>query len=239
MDQRRPSDSLLDLGSLNALADPVRRRLYEFVAKTGRAIGRDEASAAIGVSRSLAAYHLDELAKRGLLEVDYRRLGGRGGRGGGRPAKLYERAKREFVARVPPRDYQLLAELLVQAAAEEEGAPQRLERVARDIGSRQGNALARPNDRDDSGAIEEALRIRGYEPIEAEPGALRLRNCPFHVIATAYPEIVCRLNLALIEGLLEGMGTRGANAVLAPRPGECCCVEIRTERAIDQRATRT
>jgi predicted ArsR family transcriptional regulator len=228
MDRPQRSDSLLDLGSLNALADPVRRRLYEFVAASGRAIGRDEASAAVGVSRALAAYHLDELARRGLVDVAYERLGGRGGPGGGRPAKLYERAEREFVARVPPRDYELLADLLVQAAAENEDLLNGLERVAHDMGARQGDALARADDRGESGAIEDALRQRGYEPIVPEPGIVRLRNCPFHAVATEHPGIVCRLNLALLEGLLEGMTVR-ATAVLAPRPGECCCVEIRTD----------
>jgi hypothetical protein len=33
------------------------------------------------------------------------------------------------------------------------------------------------------------------------------------------------MNLALIEGLLDGMGERGLSARLRPAPGDCC-VEI-------------
>jgi len=80
--------SLDDLESLSSLADPVRRRLYEAVVRSAKPVGRDEAAAAAGVGRSLAAYHLDRLAEEGLLEVSYGRPEGRGGPGAGRPAKL-------------------------------------------------------------------------------------------------------------------------------------------------------
>ena len=64
---------LADLAALSALADPTRRRLYGLVVEAGRPLGRDEAVAAVGISRSLAAYHLDKLAEQGLLEVEYAR----------------------------------------------------------------------------------------------------------------------------------------------------------------------
>ena len=37
-------------------------------------------------------------------------------------------------------------------------------------------------------------------------GGLRLRNCPFHVLAEEHPLLVCSMNLALCRGLLEGLG---------------------------------
>lgn len=39
-------------------------------------------------------------------------------------------------------------------------------------------------------------------------------------------EVVCGLNQRLIAGLLPGIGAEGAEAILAPRAGECC-VEVR------------
>src|SRR6478752_9232548 len=93
--------------AIAALDEPVRRRLYEHVASSGRAVDRDEAASATGVSRSLAAFHLDRLAALGLLTVEYRRLSGRTGRGAGRPNKLYRRAAREFGVQLPPRRYEL------------------------------------------------------------------------------------------------------------------------------------
>ena len=58
----------------------------------------NEAAASVGISRALAAFHLDRLVKDGLLIPEYRRLSGRTGPGAGRPAKLYRRAPREACA---------------------------------------------------------------------------------------------------------------------------------------------
>ena len=56
-----------------ALADPVRRALYEHVAGSGGEVSRADAAAAVGVARTVAAFHLDRLAQEGLLEVTTRR----------------------------------------------------------------------------------------------------------------------------------------------------------------------
>jgi predicted ArsR family transcriptional regulator len=207
---------LSDLGPLSVLTNPVRRRLYHYVVRSGRALGRDEAANAGGIQRSLAAYHLDKLAKSGLLEVSY----GRAGRATGRPAKLYRAADREFVLRVPPRDYRGLAELLAQAVDQEGGAPLReaVARLAREHGRRVGKPL-----RQDTQGLDalELLRLQGYEPFEVEHGSYRLRNCPFEAVAMDHPELVCGLNVGLVQGLLEGLGAP-EQASLAPAPGVCC-----------------
>ena len=67
------------LAALAALAEPLRRNLYLHVADAPVAVSRDDAAAALGVSRSVAAFHLDKLAELGLLDVEYRRPPGRGG----------------------------------------------------------------------------------------------------------------------------------------------------------------
>ena len=110
MESRRAAD-LADLTSLKALGSPIRMRLYEFVAAAGRAIGRDEAAEAAGISRSLAAYHLDHLAEAGLLRTSYARRSGRSGPGAGRPAKLYERGPDELCVQLPARDDTLLSSM--------------------------------------------------------------------------------------------------------------------------------
>src|SRR5262249_39298268 len=84
--------SLDDLDALSALSAPSRRRLYDHISASSTPVGRDEAAAAAGISRSLAAYHLDRLAQAGLLETTFARPAGRSGPGAGRPAKLYRRA---------------------------------------------------------------------------------------------------------------------------------------------------
>ena len=209
---------LRDLAALSSLAAPARRRLYAVVVERGRPVGRDEAAAAVGISRSLAAYHLDKLAERGLLEIEYARPPGRDGPGAGRPAKLYRRGEREFALRFPPPGYHLLAELLLRVAADDQtGAAQAaIERAAAGLGERLGASGA---------SLEETLRDRGYEPAMAETGVMRLRNCPFESMAARCPEVVCALNLAFIRGILASSGAEPELATGAS-PTEGCCVEI-------------
>jgi predicted ArsR family transcriptional regulator len=56
---------------------------------------------------------------------------------------------------------------------------------------------------------------------------LRLRNCPFHALVAEHRDLVCGMNLALIEGVVEGLDLPAAKPVLAPTSGMCCvCVRM-------------
>ena len=106
------------LEALALLTDPVRRSAYQVVADAGgEPVGRDEVAAALGVGRTLAAFHLDKLVDAGLLEASFARRTGRSGPGAGRPAKLYRRAAGEHVVSVPPRAYLSAAELLAEGSS--------------------------------------------------------------------------------------------------------------------------
>ena len=71
--------------AIGALADPLRRRLYAFVAGRDDGVGREEAAREVGVPPHTARFHLDKLVEECLLSVDHRRLSGRTGPGAGRP----------------------------------------------------------------------------------------------------------------------------------------------------------
>jgi predicted ArsR family transcriptional regulator len=210
---------LESLEQLTALDEPVRRRLYSFISDQPAPVSRDEAAAATGIGRTLAAYHLDKLTEAGLLVSSYRRLPGRGGPGAGRPAKWYARASEEFTVSVPPRAYELLAGMLVTAVEhDDDGSVQAaLGTAARGAGHTVGQ---------EAGSVLGALRRCGYEPAEGAGGDIELRNCPFHRIAQDHREVVCALNLRLVRGILAGTGERTTRARLEPRP-ERCCVTIR------------
>lgn len=220
-----------DLASLSTLDDPVRRRLYEVVTRQTEPVGRDEAAAGAGVGRALAVYHLDKLVESGLLAATYSRPAGRSGPGAGRPAKLYARADREFAVTVPPRSYELAARLLVQAVEADTSGQSRgaLRQAARRLGGELGRGYraeeeSRGAPRNDahSDDVEGALTWQGYEPCRGGDGVIRLRNCPFHQLAERHREVVCGMNLTLVEGLVEGLGADGWLPVLDPRPGYCC-----------------
>src|SRR5919202_233068 len=110
-----PSTIDQQLTGLAGLGDPLRRGLYRYVAERGDPVSRDDAADAVGISRPLAAYHLDKLIHDGLLEARYQRRSGRRGPGAGRPAKHYVRADRQIELSLPARDYAVLAELLAGA----------------------------------------------------------------------------------------------------------------------------
>ncbi|WP_446666500.1 helix-turn-helix transcriptional regulator [Flexivirga sp. B27] len=210
---------------LTALADPVRRRLYEFVAGQDGPVRRDTAADATGISRTLAAYHLDRMVKAGLLSTSYARPAGRGGPGAGRPAKLYEPTRDEVSVSVPPRTYDVLAGLLADAV---DGDPSGNVRSALlSAAEEEGRRAA------DDGDLLTTLRRRGYDP-ESVDGEIDLHNCPFHHLAQRHVELVCGLNHALLRGLLEGRGEDPECARLAPRPGYCCVTISRSERASDE-----
>ncbi|WP_017600540.1 helix-turn-helix transcriptional regulator [Nocardiopsis lucentensis] len=203
------------LDAAHALADPVRRRLYEYVAASDGDVSRGRAAEALGLQRTLAAHHLDRLVDAGLLEVTRRKVSGREGPGSGRPANLPRRSGRELSLHLPPRDYELAARVLAEAV-DRHGAEDALHAAARAEGKRVG---AEGGDT----PLPEFLRERGYEPEDAEDG-LRLRNCPFHSLAREFPPLACGLNLELLRGALEARGEDGGRARMSPVPGRCCVV---------------
>jgi predicted ArsR family transcriptional regulator len=215
--QQRPED-LAALSGLVNLDDPLRRQLYEYVSGFDGPVSRDQAAAYTGIGRSLAAYHLDKLADAGLLTVGYQRLTGRSGPGAGRPAKLYTRSSQEMTVSVPPRDYELLANLLV-AAVEQDGdgaVRAAVDSVALEAGRRAGAE----SDKD----IIAALRNCGYQPRIDDEDRVSLRNCPFHKVARDHRDVVCGLNLRLVEGIIVGCDHPHARAALTPDPDRCCVV---------------
>jgi len=227
-----------DLAPLSSLDDPLRRRLYEVVTSRSGPVSRDEAASAAGIGRALAAYHLDKLVESGLLTASYQRPPGRSGPGAGRPAKLYARSDREFAVTVPPREYELAARLLVQAVEADPSDHSRvaLAEAARRLGTELGSSFRPSPGGTDAGGrdaggrdVKGVLTQQGYEPC-GDDGVIRLRNCPFHQLTEQHREVVCGMNLALVEGLVAGLGADGWRPALDPRPGHCC-VAIGGERS--------
>ncbi len=219
------------IGAIAVLEEPRRRQLYEHVIASEAPVGRDQAARALGISRQLAAFHLDRLVDAGLLEARYRRLTGRTGPGAGRPAKLYLRATREVRASYPPREYGQAATMLADAI-ERLGADAQAAAAdaARESGRSTGSAGrvddgARPSRRRRRERLVELLRDASFEPrVCGDGGTIRLRNCPYHALVAAHRDLTCGMNLAWAEGLLDGLGDAGLVAGLAPSEGYCCVV---------------
>jgi predicted ArsR family transcriptional regulator len=216
-----------EIDAVAALKDPVRRALFLYVEGAGDDVSRDEAAKAAGISRALAAFHLDKLVEEGLLDTSFRRLNGKAGPGAGRPSKLYRRSERELSVTLPAREYELAARLLAQAM--ESGADPRaaLAGVAREAGrsiGEQAGGAARGRSREAGlTRVMAELARHGFSPCR-DGRRIYLRNCPFHGLSRDHTELVCGMNLALMEGLVDGAARSRLSARLDPAPGRCCVV---------------
>ncbi|MET0840251.1 MAG: helix-turn-helix domain-containing protein [Marmoricola sp.] len=224
--------------AVGSLADPVRRRVYDFVAAQDDAVGREETAAATGLPQHTVRFHLERLVAEGLLATDFRRLSGRTGPGAGRPAKLYCRAEREVAVSLPPRSYDLVGSVLAAAVASSlagESLPTALSVESRRRGQLAGESYDGAGD--DVERTRGLMEREGFEPA-AEDDGLTLRNCPFDALAHEQPALVCGMNRDFVEGALEGLGCQGLVARLDPGEGRCC-VRVGHDDEHDQRSRRT
>jgi len=222
-----------DLASLGTLAEPSRRALYEAVATATEPLSREQAAEAVGLPVHSAKFHLDRLVEAGLLEVEYRRLSGRSGPGAGRPSKLYRRSAAEVAVSLPERRYDLAGAVLAEAIehAVRDGTP--MADAVTAAADAAGRAMAAepplPRSRQPLRRVAEVLERHGYEPrLEVSRDELALANCPFDRLARKHTDLVCSMNLALVEGAIDALGCQGVRARLDPSPDHCC-VRARAE----------
>ncbi|MDQ3763657.1 MAG: helix-turn-helix domain-containing protein [Actinomycetota bacterium] len=214
------------ISAVAALDDPTRRRLYDYVVRQPAPVSRDDAAAAFELPRTTAAFHLDRLVDEGLLDVAYQRRTGRTGPGAGRPAKLYRRSDQHVAVSLPQRHYDLAGRLLSSAIEHAErcgdspraSLDQRAYQLGRELGE---TARSEAGDRDTGDTVLRVLEAHGFQP-RTEGGDVTLANCPFHTLAQEYTELVCGMNLRLLDGLLDGLAPTGLTAHLDPAPPHCC-----------------
>lgn len=138
--QADPADSAID--SVSVLSEDSRRRMFAFIRRARRAVTRDEAAASVGISRKLAAFHLDKLVDAGLLRARYETPGGT--RKVGRQPKVYEPTDAQITVNIPDRRHELLADLLLDAVLTERADENATEAAMR-AAQRRGRRWARPH----------------------------------------------------------------------------------------------
>lgn len=213
------------------LEDRQRANLYTFVRGAQGPVTREEAAAATGISRKLAAFHLDRLVDAGLLEASYSRPAGEEARVGRTP-KRYAPADVEVAVTIPDRHYELVGEILLDAVSSVvpgESVSEAIARVSSDRGRQigtQARAERRPGrigPERGVAIVSELLVQHGFEPAATTDGLIQ-RNCPFHRFARRHPALVCGMNRDFVDGLLEGLGTRRLRATLDPDERRCCVI---------------
>jgi predicted ArsR family transcriptional regulator len=224
------------------LDDELRRGMYYYIRAARRPVTRDEAATAVGISRKLAAFHLEKLVDAGVLAVAdqpvsmLRRVG--------RAPKVYQPVDADISVSIPPRHHDLLAEILLAAVLADDaphpdvaGRGERAEGAALRAAAERGHRLGRAEQqrlRPGRLGVERALTLtiallvrHGFEPVREARGCVRLHSCPFHPLAATARELVCGINHRFLTGVIDGLGAAPAVcAVLDPGAGQCC-VELR------------
>ncbi len=159
----------------------------------------------LGVHPNTVRFHLDRLVENGRVErVEV------GRRTAGRPPQLFRPVRRMDLA--GPRQYRLLAELLVQSlAADPDRATIGLEagrawgRGHAAAAGSAGSAVADgPNDGVDRLMV--LLDEIGFAPEDRTDHGRRqigLRHCPFLELAESRPAVVCPAHLGLMQGAMQ------------------------------------
>lgn len=217
-----------DVAGIGALADPVRRALYQFVCAQPDPVSRDQAADALGLPLHRAKFHLDRLEADGLLATGFARVGEKSGPGAGRTSKLYHRAPREFTVSLPDRDYRLAGRLMADAIAESTSSGRPIEGTLDRVAAAHGAEMAAAAGpaRSVDAALEiaaDVLRDNGYEP-RRDGDRLVLANCPFHALAQQQAALVCGMNRSVLTAFAGSLGPRRLRARLDPGENRCCVV---------------
>jgi predicted ArsR family transcriptional regulator len=145
---------------------------------------------------------------------------------------------------LPPRRYDLAGQLLAEGAdrSRRHGTPidQAIDQAAHDEGRRIGAAAhhalgRRTSTKSRRAGVLDQLRTHGFEPETRADGVTVLRNCPFHRLARDHTELICAMNLHLLQGILTEIHDTGLGARLDPSE-DYCCVRLHPDVAPDGRA---
>ena len=205
------------------LADDTRYHIYRWIAEQpGDGRHRRRRRGEFGLHPNVARMHLAKLEQAGFLATGFRRAAG-----GGRPAKLYRLSDMVVTFGFPPRRYELLSRLALDALAAG-GTRDDALRVCREAGAAEGRrALAGdaepPRDQAAAAALVASIaEEQGLLPEVAwRDGALSVvvNNCSFRELSGADPDLVCAMHRAFLEGILQ-VATAGLGR-LHIAPGDC------------------
>jgi predicted ArsR family transcriptional regulator len=206
-----------ELRYLNVLSSQVRLQILTELSKGERSIA--DLAPLLGLHRVTLRYHISALLSLGLIEVVKPEKSGRAGR----PAARYRAVRNIPFEGFPPRQYQRLSLLALEALGEAVG-PERARKLLRAKGKAAGRALVegiahrggvREWNLDD---VERLILLGAFreeggivEVSQRGDGELRYRaySCPFLEVADLNPDLLCgALDRGFHEGMDETLGTR-------------------------------
>ena len=201
------------------LADGTRYRIYRsIVERPGDEVTVADVARRFGLHPNVARMHLGKLEQAGLLATSLRR-----GPTGGRPARLYRLSDNVASLIMPPRRYDLLAELALRALAEG-GDIERVAAVCRESGVEAARVAVAEHPEylavDREGLVSAILEVGEVVGMLPEVSwhdstlAVDVRNCIFKELSTGQPELVCVMHHAFLEGFIEQLADFGSAAAV-------------------------
>lgn len=192
------------------LADPTRYKIYQYVLAATHPVSVVEVARAFELHPNVARMHLGKLAEIDLVNARAEKSGK-----GGRPGFVYEPSGNAVsLSNVPARDFQLLADLLLQSLdLLGDGAGEAIDQIGHTFGRRLGRetlqqlAAGSGDPEAPMRASAQALKRLGvsvHVTHDGHGGAnLVLKTCGFQEVAAAHPEHVCRLCKSMVEGITQ------------------------------------
>lgn len=175
-------------------------------------------SEAVGLRPVTLRYHLNILVGDGLVERSTRRREGEVGR----PPIRYRLRREGIVQGFPPRQYGMLAEILlgiIQGELKPRDSERALEAAGREVGRRFIETVARDEGVSSWGPkefvrfyLERALARMGLLNVVVkltdDSVQYRALSCPFQELAVAHPDLICdHLDVGFHKGVAESLGS--------------------------------
>lgn len=197
------------------LGDPTRYNIYQHVLAAPGPVHVADVAKRFTLHPNVARMHLGKLAEIGLIQVRTEKSGK-----GGRPSYAYTPSGSAVSLTVPARDFQLLADLLVQSLALlGNGGMEAVEQIGMTFGRRLGRealeklapSLMAANGASGPEALLEACatalnRLGVSAHVATGVGgrpSLVLKSCGFQEVASSHPDQVCHLCKAMVEGVAQ------------------------------------
>ncbi|MET9326792.1 helix-turn-helix domain-containing protein [Tsukamurella sp. NPDC003166] len=167
----------------------LREKVLQHVRAANEAQTVAEIAGTTGVPTTTVRFHLHALAEDGLVEA-----AAAPSDGPGRPSMLYR--ARPAMDPSGPRDFALLAHLLVDVLESVPDAAERARRSGRVWGAQRARSSS-----DSLADLVELLDDAGFAP-ERRADGIRLNRCPFLEVARRRPGVTCAVHRGMIEGVL-------------------------------------
>jgi predicted ArsR family transcriptional regulator len=184
----------------------------------------EDLASTLDVHPNTVRHHLGALEDDGLVARDRRPTGRKG-----RPRAVYRITS--LGQRSGPRNYELLARVLIERLASGGEGPAPLAREAgRSWAAAHAGDRVPQRNKAASSLLFDFLAQEGFEPVHGPRGdvdELVLHNCPFGELADSHGDLVCSVHEGLLEGLAHresGPTTPGVHVNLMPFDTPTTCL---------------